>query len=258
MAYKPIYTREELKAYLSNATQAAFDIETAPNDPYRREEKAAETQDNDAGKFYQPEPPEWTTDRVPMFIDAESSRFAYEVNDEDFLAQPLMYVLEARNKQLFPQGGGFGFGEFDEETMRRPARDPYEILLLNSFKRIYIPDAGADELKYLFEKIAAQSGVKLSPALKFDVIMKEYGERYFNSENDVRLTVSALKELKIFNGCANTPVSYKDFTDYFDSATELRTTASMSLDYRHHSSGHLGKPKRTLRYRLRGLLFHHS
>jgi DNA polymerase-1 len=41
MSYKPIYTLEALQSYLTNATHAAFDIETAPDNVYRREEKAA-------------------------------------------------------------------------------------------------------------------------------------------------------------------------------------------------------------------------
>jgi len=41
MPYKPIYTLEELQNYLSGASHVAFDFETAPEEKYRREEKAA-------------------------------------------------------------------------------------------------------------------------------------------------------------------------------------------------------------------------
>lgn len=41
MPYKPIYTLEELRIYLSGATFVAFDFETAPSDKYRHEDKAA-------------------------------------------------------------------------------------------------------------------------------------------------------------------------------------------------------------------------
>lgn len=41
MPYKSIHTLEELQQYLSGASVVAFDFETAPDDKYRREEKAA-------------------------------------------------------------------------------------------------------------------------------------------------------------------------------------------------------------------------
>ncbi|MGL5972844.1 MAG: hypothetical protein ACRCZK_03940 [Oscillospiraceae bacterium] len=41
MMYKPIYTLKDLQSYLNNAPLVAFDFETAPNDPYRTEEKSA-------------------------------------------------------------------------------------------------------------------------------------------------------------------------------------------------------------------------
>ena len=39
--YKPIHTLEQLQEYLSGATLVAFDFETAPDEKYRKEEKAA-------------------------------------------------------------------------------------------------------------------------------------------------------------------------------------------------------------------------
>ncbi|GHV05283.1 hypothetical protein FACS1894217_01890 [Clostridia bacterium] len=41
MSYRPIYTLKELQEYLSGATIVAFDFETAPDEKYRREDKAA-------------------------------------------------------------------------------------------------------------------------------------------------------------------------------------------------------------------------
>jgi len=41
MHYRPIFTPNELKDYLSAAPAVAFDFETAPEEPYRREEKVA-------------------------------------------------------------------------------------------------------------------------------------------------------------------------------------------------------------------------
>ena len=41
MDYKAIFTIEELKNHLSGATLVAFDFETAPDEKYRKEEKAA-------------------------------------------------------------------------------------------------------------------------------------------------------------------------------------------------------------------------
>jgi len=41
MQYRPIHTLAALKTYLSSVTHVAFDIETAPLEPYRREDKAA-------------------------------------------------------------------------------------------------------------------------------------------------------------------------------------------------------------------------
>jgi len=39
--YKPIYTLEELQNYLTGASHVAFDIETAPDEKYRKDEKAS-------------------------------------------------------------------------------------------------------------------------------------------------------------------------------------------------------------------------
>lgn len=41
MLYKPIYTLKELQTYLSDAPIVAFDFETAPDEKYRNEDKAA-------------------------------------------------------------------------------------------------------------------------------------------------------------------------------------------------------------------------
>ena len=41
MSYEVIYTLEQLQEYLSGAVFVAFDFETAPNEKYRKEEKAA-------------------------------------------------------------------------------------------------------------------------------------------------------------------------------------------------------------------------
>ncbi len=41
MPYRPIRTLEELQTYLSGATHIAFDFETAPDEPYRHEDRAA-------------------------------------------------------------------------------------------------------------------------------------------------------------------------------------------------------------------------
>lgn len=41
MLYKSIYTLEELKNYLAAALVVAFDFETAPDEKYRNEDKAA-------------------------------------------------------------------------------------------------------------------------------------------------------------------------------------------------------------------------
>lgn len=39
--YKPIYTLQQLQTYLSDAPVVAFDFETAPDEKYRNEDKAA-------------------------------------------------------------------------------------------------------------------------------------------------------------------------------------------------------------------------
>ncbi len=41
MPYRPIHTLEELQTYLSAATTVTFDFETAPDEPYRQEDRAA-------------------------------------------------------------------------------------------------------------------------------------------------------------------------------------------------------------------------
>jgi DNA polymerase-1 len=41
MAYKPIHTLAALQEYLTGATHVAFDFETAPDELYHREDKAA-------------------------------------------------------------------------------------------------------------------------------------------------------------------------------------------------------------------------
>ncbi|WP_347451369.1 hypothetical protein [Acetoanaerobium noterae] len=41
MLFKPIYTLQQLQTYLSDAPIVAFDFETAPNEKYRNEDKAA-------------------------------------------------------------------------------------------------------------------------------------------------------------------------------------------------------------------------
>jgi DNA polymerase-1 len=41
MAYQAIYALSELQKYISGASAVAFDFETAPDEPYRKEEKAA-------------------------------------------------------------------------------------------------------------------------------------------------------------------------------------------------------------------------
>lgn len=173
--------------------------------------------------------PEWMCMTYPMYILEGSDNFSQNVNDEDFLKFSLMFVLEARKSTSSLQNGGMGmgFGGFDSLDgcgleINNPTREPKDILILNGFKRIYIPDAGTDELKFLFEKISAQAGVKLSKALKFDVIMREYGERYFNTEIDLRHVIIALKEIKLFNGKADSPLIYADFVDYFDAEAEAR------------------------------------
>jgi DNA polymerase-1 len=41
MSYKPIFSLPDLQHYLAAATHVAFDFETAPLEPYRREDRAA-------------------------------------------------------------------------------------------------------------------------------------------------------------------------------------------------------------------------
>jgi DNA polymerase-1 len=41
MSYKPIYSLGELQEYLSGASLVAFDFETAPDEKYRNDDKAA-------------------------------------------------------------------------------------------------------------------------------------------------------------------------------------------------------------------------
>jgi hypothetical protein len=168
--------------------------------------------------------PVWYGGAYPVYVNLEDGNIQQHIDDDSFLEKfSVMYALESREPRSKPSLGGFGmgFGGFSSEPTSSSNRNPKDALLLEGFKHIYIPDAAGDELQDLFSKISRQMGLKLAGTVKFDTLLEQY-ESYFSTEYDLRGIAKAIKEAKVLDGRASSPVTYKDFVSVFDSASELR------------------------------------
>jgi len=153
--------------------------------------------------------PEWWQGFHPVFISYDAVQ-KYIESDDFINGYSLIYVLDPREKttRRSSMDMSSGFGCLDEPELS--TRNPQELLAIQGFKSIYIPNADKNELKNLFEAVSSRMGMRISKSLKFEPLIEQYGN-YFNTEYDLRGIIKAIKEHKIFNCALDTPVTYKDF-----------------------------------------------